>query len=141
MEAAKIGARKNVTMQISRYASGNRGYTLLEIMSVVVIVGLLATIAISNVMIAREKTRLTTIRHNLRKIEEAKEQYAFDTSLSNGAPVADVTVLQEYIRGGDVHQVMAETYQPNPIGTPAEAELPTGVKLGPYGPGASIPAP
>jgi prepilin-type N-terminal cleavage/methylation domain-containing protein len=120
---------------------GIRGYTLLEIMAVVTIVGLLATIAISNVMLARDSTRLTTIRHNLRKIEEAKEEWAFDTRQTNGAPIADVTVLQEYIRGGDVHHVMAETYLPNPVGVPPEAALPAGVKLGPYGPGATIPAP
>lgn len=128
-------------MQLSRNTSKNRGYSLVEIMVVVIIVGLLATIAMSNVILARDQTRLTTIRHNLRKIEEAKEQWALDKGLTNGAPITDVTVLQDYIRGGDVHQVMSETYLPNALGTPPEAALPPGVKLGPYGPGASIPAP
>ncbi len=110
-------------------------------MVVVIIVGLLATIAISNVILARDSTRLTNIRSNLRKIDEAKEQWALDNRVTNGTPVADTTVLQDYFRGGTVHRVMAETYVPNPVGTAPEAALPAGVKLGPYGPGASIPAP
>ncbi|MFO1513094.1 MAG: prepilin-type N-terminal cleavage/methylation domain-containing protein [Verrucomicrobiota bacterium] len=128
-------------MQISRSASGKRGFTLLEILVVVTIIGLLATIAISNVILARDRTRLTTIRHNLRKIEEAKEQWALENRQTNGAPVADVTVLQDYLRDGTVHQVMSETYLPNALGVPPEAALPAGAKLGPYGPGANIPAP
>jgi prepilin-type N-terminal cleavage/methylation domain-containing protein len=141
MEAANVRPGDNAAMQLSRNASKTRGFTLLEIMVVVTIIGLLVTIAISNVILARDHTRLTTIRHNLRKIEEAKEQWALDKGQTNGAPVTDVTVLQDYFRGGDVHRVMAETYMPNAVGTPSEAALPPGVKLGPYGPGASIPAP
>jgi len=110
-------------------------------MVVVTIVGLLTTIAITNVILSRDHARLTTIRYNLRKVEDAKAQWAMDNRKTNGAPVADVTVLQDYFNHGHGHSVMAETYVPNPLGTPPEAALPAGVKLGPYGPGALIPAP
>lgn len=110
-------------------------------MVVVVIVGLLATIAVTNVIIARDRARLTTIRHNLRKIHEAKEQWAADNRVTTGAPVADMTVLSDYFRSGNVQPVAQETYVPNAIGTPPEAALPPGVGLGPYAPGTSIPAP
>jgi len=110
-------------------------------MVVVTIVGLLASIAITNVISARDRSRLTIIRSNLRQVENAKEQWALDNKQTNGAPVTDVTVLQDYFHNGRVHRVMAETYVPNPLGTPPEAALPAGVKLGPYGPGAMIPAP
>jgi len=128
-------------MKLRRNSSGEKGFTLLEIMVVVTIVGLLASIAVTNVMIARDHARLSAIRYNLRQIDEAKAQWAMDTRQPNGAPVADVTVLQDYFHNGTVHQVMAETYVPNPLGTPPEAALPAGTKLGPYGPGALIPAP
>jgi prepilin-type N-terminal cleavage/methylation domain-containing protein len=141
MEAAKVWPGEIAAMRLSRNASKARGFTLLEIMVVVVIVGLLASIAVSNVIIARDNSRLTIIRHNLRKIDEAKQQWAADNKQVNGALVADMTVLSGYFRGGDINQVAQETYVPNAIGTPPEAALPPGVSLGPYGPGASIPAP
>lgn len=128
-------------MRIAQQSSKKHGFTLIEIMVVVSIVGLLATIAVCNFMIARDNSRLQTIRHNLGKIEAAKEQWAFEYRKVDGSPVADVSVLSDYFRGGEVHQVVQETYFPNPIGTVAEATLPANVKLGPYAAGASIPAP
>ena len=128
-------------MRIVQQSSKKHGFTLIEIIVVVSIVGLLATIAVCNFMIARDSSRLQTIRHNLGKIEAAKEQWAFEYRKIDGSPVADVTVLSDYFRGGDVSQVVQETYVPNPIGTLAEATLPPNVKLGPYAAGASIPAP
>lgn len=125
----------------AQQSSKKHGFTLIEIMVVVSIVGLLATIAVCNFMIARDNSRLQTIRHNLGKIEAAKEQWAFEKFKTDGTPVDDMTVLSEYFRGGEVNQVVQETYIPNPIGTIAEAALPAGVKLGPYAAGASIPAP
>lgn len=128
-------------MNISSNTSNKNGFTLLEIMVVVTIVGLLASIAISNWIMARDSSRLNIIRHNLREIEAAKEEWAFAERKPNGAVVADVTVLSEYFRSGKVRQVVQETYIPNPVGSPPEAALPADVKLGTYGLGAVIPAP
>ena len=60
---------------------------------------------------------------------------------TNGALVADMNVLSGYFKDGRVRDVMRETYVPNPVGTPAEASLPGSEALGPYSPGAIIPAP
>jgi prepilin-type N-terminal cleavage/methylation domain-containing protein len=128
-------------MRIYKQTNSNPGFTLIEIMIVVSIIGMLATIAVCNFMVARDSSRLQTIRHNLGKVEAAKESWAMDNRKNTGAPVADITVLSDYFHGGAVHQVVQETYVPNPIGMIAEATLPPGVKLGPYGAGASIPAP
>jgi prepilin-type N-terminal cleavage/methylation domain-containing protein len=141
MEAAKVWPGNTVAVQTSRNALERSGFTLLEIMVVVTIVGLLATIATTNFMIARDNGRLKTIQHNLRKIEDAKEEWAADNRQADGAPVADMNILTDYFHNGTVRPVAQETYAPNPIGTPAEAALPAGVKLGPYGPGGTIPAP
>lgn len=128
-------------MKIAPRNSPQTGFTLLEIIVVVTIVGLLATIAVSNFVMARDSGRLNTIRHNLREIEAAKEEWAFDHRKKDGSDVADISLLSDYFRGGTVHQVVQETYIPNPVGSPPEAALPADVKLGPYGLGAVIPAP
>ncbi len=128
-------------MRTKQNSGSIQAFTLIEIMIVVSIIGMLATIAVCNFMIARDSSRLQTIRHNLTKIEGAKEEWAFENRKIDGAPVADVSVLSDYFRDGTVHQVIQETYVPNPIGTIAEAALPPSVKLGPYAAGASIPAP
>ena len=115
-----------------------RGFTLLEILIVVTIIGLLATIAVSNFMIARDNSRITRIRTNLRQIESAKEQWAIENNKNAGAPIASVTDLSDYFRSGQVGPVVNETYEPNPLGTPATALLP--VKIGPYNAGDEIVA-
>jgi type IV pilus assembly protein PilA len=121
--------------------SAKRGFTMIEIMVVVAIVGLLAVIAVTNFMIARDTSRLNVIKRNLRDIDSAKEQYALERYQAEGAPVAGVADLSEYLRGGTIRDVINETYTPNPIGTPPVATLPAGTSLRQYGPGATIPAP
>lgn len=118
----------------------NHAFTLVEIMIVVSIIGLLAAIALPNFLRARDNARLNTIYHNLRELDSAKEQWATENKKANGAVVADLTELDAYLRNG-LHDVLSETYVPNPVGTPPSAELPSGVGLGPYEAGASIPAP
>ena len=55
--------------------------------------------------------------------------------------MANVGVLSNYFRWGSIQDVVRETYVPNHVGTPSEADLPFGVALGPFGPGAVIAAP
>jgi prepilin-type N-terminal cleavage/methylation domain-containing protein len=126
----------------TRFRSQARsGFTLTELMIVVAIVGLLASLAMPNLAKARDTSRLNTIYSNLRVLDAAKDQWALDNNKPSGTPVADLTVLSKYFRWGSIHDVLHETYVPNAIGTPSEADLPAGVGLGPFGPGAAIPAP
>jgi hypothetical protein len=102
---------------------------------------LLVAIGVPNYMRARDNSRLNFIYSNLRQIESAKAQWALDNHKNTGDDVGDLAQLSGYLRGGAVRDAIRETYNPNPVGTPAEANLPSGVQVGPFAAGAAIPAP
>src|ERR1700752_2126486 len=58
--------------------SRKSGFTLVEIMIVVAIVALLAAIAIPNFVRARTTSQRNACINNLRQIDGAKQQWAFD---------------------------------------------------------------
>lgn len=62
-----------------------RGFTLVEIMIVVAIIGIIIAIAVPAFLRARENSRGTACQENLSKIDGAKESYAMEFRLANGA--------------------------------------------------------
>jgi type II secretory pathway pseudopilin PulG len=69
-------------------------------MIVVAIIGLLAAIAIPSFIKARQSSQQNACINNLRQIDGAKDQYAIDYGLTNGATItfSNIVVIGDYVK-------------------------------------------
>jgi len=79
------------------------GFTLVEIMIVVAIIGLLAAIAIPNFVKARTTAQKNACIANLKQIDGAKEQWAMENKKTTG-DTTDATAVNSYLKNSAAPQ-------------------------------------
>ena len=92
--------------------SRKAGFTLVEIMIVVAIIGLLAAIAIPNFVKARQTSQANACINNLRQIDGAIQQWALENNASPSTGVAaDGSDITPYL-GRGANGSIASVYCP-----------------------------
>jgi prepilin-type N-terminal cleavage/methylation domain-containing protein len=115
-EVEKKKANKEMKMKKMK-----QGFTLVEIMIVVAIIGLLAAIAIPSFMKSRTTSQKNACLNNLRQIDSAKEQWAMEKEKSTGDAVTDSEV-EAYMKDGRPNCPSGGTYTFGVVGTAADCD-------------------
>jgi prepilin-type N-terminal cleavage/methylation domain-containing protein len=83
----------------SGYRQKRNGFTLVEIMIVVLIIGILLAIAIPNFVQARESSRAKSCVANLKQIDSAKQQYLMNNNATTFASATGTGVTGDTLGG------------------------------------------
>lgn len=109
---------------------GEEGFTLVELMVVIVIIGLLATVVLINVLPSQDKAMQIKARADIATLEQAMEMYRLD----NFSFPTDLNALAQPPAGGDATRYRTGGYikklPRDPWNRPYQLTVPG--KAGPY---------
>ena len=84
-------------LRSSTHPPNIHAFTLIEIMIVVAIIALLASIAVPSLLRARKRAQGVSVLEDLRLIDSAMDQYGTENNLSSGATVT-VAAWRAYLK-------------------------------------------
>lgn len=100
-------------------SNNTKGFTLVEIMIVVAIIALLASIAVPGFLRARKRSQASRIINDLRLIDSAVDQYAIETNKISGATVATVDWTNYLKKGSNLYttgkDILGNDYGPQRV--------------------------
>lgn len=98
-----------------------RAFTLVEIMIVVAIIALLATLAVPSLLRARKRAQGSAIKNDLRLIDDAMERYGSENNLSTGNKISSLAWRLYMKPGTRLYQsdsnIFGESYGDQKVGT------------------------
>ncbi|HEV2842781.1 MAG TPA: type II secretion system protein [Chthoniobacterales bacterium] len=107
----------------TRLSKGRHGFTLVEIMIVVAIIALLASIAVPGFLRARKRSQASRIINDLRLIDGAVDMYAIENNKSSGNTVL-VRDWTKYLKNGTNLFVTGTDILGNPYGNQSVDSIP-----------------
>ena len=106
-----------------RVTNQKLGFTLVEIMITVAIIGMLAVMAIPSYVRSRTASQTSVCLNNLRQIDGAKAQYAIDSRLGTGDEVLGPE-LNDYLKNDwPIEEPSSGDYTANDIGSPPDCSI------------------
>jgi prepilin-type N-terminal cleavage/methylation domain-containing protein len=109
---------------MKRFSKQNaRGFTLVEIMIVVAIIALLASIAVPGFLRARKRAQASRVVNDLRLIDDAVDQYAIENNRTTGSTVTTAGWIAYMKKGSQLYNTAADIFG-NTYGTQTVDTLP-----------------
>lgn len=105
---------KTLLKKLKKQAAQDKGFTLVEVMVVIVIIGLLATVVVINVLPSQDKAMVEKARADILILEQALEMYKLDNltypTTDQGlealvTPPAGLTRPERYRPGGYIKRL------------------------------------